>query len=94
MKELKRMLSRVIVHYIKSYDCIYQLLLYFCFSLLTGKMISRARINKYADNGFPCIVPLPGLKYIVVNPPFITQDLDFPVEMIKMRKSIVDFSPY
>ena len=38
--------------------------------------ISRSKINKGADIGFPCLAPVLSLKYLVVNPPFITQDSD------------------
>ena len=46
-------------------------------SFIERKRISRSKINKGADIGFPCVAPVLSLKYLIVNPPFIPQDSDY-----------------
>ena len=38
------------------------------------KAISKTRINKQAEIGYPCLVPFLSLKYFVVVPPLIIQN--------------------
>ena len=47
------------------------------FALIKEKTTSKARIKRYADIGFPCLVPLSNVKHGVVLPPLITHDSKF-----------------
>ena len=42
--------------------------------MINKNAISKTSINKYAEVGSPCLVPLSSLKYFAVVPPLIAQD--------------------
>ena len=47
------------------------------FVSIKGKTTSIARINRYDEIGFPCLLPPSNLKYGVVLPALITLDSEF-----------------
>ena len=48
--------------------------LIFPFCMINKNAISNTSINKYAEIGSPCLVPLSSLKQFVAVPSIITQD--------------------
>ena len=59
------------------------------FALIKEKTTSKAKIKRYVEIGSPCLVPYSNLKYGIVLPPLITQDLGLFIKIcIYFRKSL------
>ena len=59
------------------------------FALIKEKTTSKAKVNRYAEIGSPCLVRLSNLKYGVVLPPLIRHDSGFFIKIcIHFPKSL------